>query len=88
MSSITLDIGHLELAGVDSIAFVLNMPQRLIDHTRFVHMHHHNELDAAQDGMRQSIELLKKLYKCFVTESAGERSGNRSWSDPDKIKKV
>ena len=96
--SITLDIGHLELAGVDSIAFVQNMPQHLIDRTRFVHMHHHNELelrgvkdhgpllpdcreiealkvllkrkrdvwvilelDAAEDGMRQSIELLKNL---------------------------
>jgi sugar phosphate isomerase/epimerase len=96
--SITLDIGHLELAGVDSIAFVRNMPQHLIDHMRFVHMHHHNELelrrvkdhrpllpdcreiealkvllkrkrdvwvilelDAAEDGMRQSIELLKNL---------------------------
>ncbi len=96
--SITLDIGHLELAGVDSIAFVRNMPQRFIDHMRFVHMHHHNglemsrvkdhlplvpgcreiealqvllkrkqdvwvvlELDAGQDGMRQSIELLKDL---------------------------
>jgi sugar phosphate isomerase/epimerase len=96
--SITLDIGHLELAGIDSIAFVQDMPQRLIGRTRFVHVHHHNErephgvkdhrplvpgcreiealkvlltrkqdvwvvleLDAAQDGMRQSIELLKNL---------------------------
>lgn len=96
--SITLDIGHLELAGIDSIAFVRNMPQRLIDRMRFVHMHHHDEwqsygvkdhrpllpgcreiealkvllkrkndlwvvleLDAAQDGMRQSIELLQSI---------------------------
>jgi sugar phosphate isomerase/epimerase len=96
--SITLDIGHLELAGVDSIAFVRDMAQCLIDRTRFVHMHHHNEQeqlgikdhlplvpgcreiealkvllkrkqdvwvvlerDAAQDGIRQSIEFLKNL---------------------------
>jgi hypothetical protein len=32
------------------------------------------ELDAAQDGMRQSIELLKNLLKCFVTENAGEEA--------------
>jgi hypothetical protein len=96
--SITLDIGHLELAGLDSVSFVQNMPQRLIDRLQFVHMHHHDgndthwvkdhkplvagcreiealkvllarksdvyvvlELDAAEDGMRQSIELLEQL---------------------------
>ncbi len=96
--SLTLDIGHLELAGLDSVSFVRNMPQRLIDRMRFVHMHHYDgadthwvkdhkplvagcreiealkvltqrrsdlfvilELDAAEDGMAKSIELLKKL---------------------------
>ncbi len=94
--SITLDIGHLELAGLDSVSFVRDMPQRLIDRMQFVHMHHHDgndthwvkdhkplvpgcreiealkvllarksdirvilELDAAEDGMAQSIELLR-----------------------------
>jgi sugar phosphate isomerase/epimerase len=93
--SITLDIGHLELAGLDSVTFVRNMPQHLVERTAFVHMHHHDasephdvkdhrplvagcremealeellnrkqdvrvilELDAAEDGMRRSIELL------------------------------
>ncbi len=96
--SLTLDIGHLELAGLDSVSFVRNMPQPLIDRMQFVHMHHHDggsthsvkdhkplvagcreiealkvllerkrdlhvvlELDAGQDGMAQSIELLKGL---------------------------
>ncbi len=94
--SITLDIGHLELAGLDSVAFVRAMPQRLAERIQFVHMHHHDagepravkdhkplvpgcreiealkillkrksnirvilELDAAEDGMGQSIELIK-----------------------------
>jgi sugar phosphate isomerase/epimerase len=96
--SITLDIGHLELAGIDSVGFVRDMPQHLVERITFVHMHHHNEqevrgvkdhwplmpgcrevdalkallkrkrdmrvileLDAVEDGMRQSIELLKNL---------------------------
>ncbi len=42
--SLTLDIGHLELAGLDSTEFVRNMPQRLIGRTTFVHMHHHDPL--------------------------------------------
>lgn len=96
--SITLDIGHLELAGVDSIAFVRDVPQRLIERMQFVHMHHYDEgsphsvkdhkplvpgcreiealklllrrksglrvileLDAAEDGMARSIELIRNL---------------------------
>ncbi len=97
--SITLDIGHLELGGIDSISFVRDMPQRLVNRLRFVHMHHHNsdersdvkdhrplvpgcreiealelllqrksdiwvvlELDAADEGMRRSIEVLKRTF--------------------------
>jgi sugar phosphate isomerase/epimerase len=95
--SLTLDIGHLELAGIESTAFVETMPEHLIARLQFVHMHHHSaeakgvkdhrplvpgcreiealailakrkknlwvivELDAAEEGMKQSIELLQKL---------------------------
>jgi hypothetical protein len=38
--SITIDIGHLESAGVDSIAFVRDLPEKFLDRLRFVHMHH------------------------------------------------
>ncbi len=41
--SITLDIGHLESAGVDSIAFVRDMPEHLARRVNFVHMHHKAE---------------------------------------------
>jgi sugar phosphate isomerase/epimerase len=98
--SLTLDIGHLELAGLDSAEFVRNMPQRLVERTTFVHMHHHDplgqgsvkdhralipdcreiralkellkrkqdlwvvlELDSQEDGMRQSIDLLKQVTR-------------------------
>jgi sugar phosphate isomerase/epimerase len=95
--SITLDIGHLESAGVDSIAFVRALPERLVSRINFVHMHHKAEerygvadhwplveacreiealkallerrkglwvileLDAKEEGMARSIELLMQL---------------------------
>ncbi len=68
--SMTLDIGHLELAGIDSVAFVRNMPHRLIERVTFVHMHHHDpqEEQPVKDhrplvaGCRE-IEALKELLK-------------------------
>jgi sugar phosphate isomerase/epimerase len=95
--SITLDIGHLESAEIDSISLIRDLPERLASRIQFVHMHHKAgerygikdhwplvpgcreiealkvlrsrrpdvrvvlELDAAEDGMGQSIELLKDL---------------------------
>jgi sugar phosphate isomerase/epimerase len=47
-ASITLDIGHLELAGIDSIEFVKNLEPDFIDLIEFVHMHRVN-------GMRGGI---------------------------------
>ncbi len=38
----TFDIGHLELAGLDSAAFIRNMQPALIQRIRFAHMHHHD----------------------------------------------
>ena len=40
--SMTLDIGHLELAGLDSAAFIRNMQPALIRRIRFAHLHHHD----------------------------------------------
>lgn len=95
--SITMDIGHLESAGVDSIAFVRRLPERLLGRIAFVHMHHKGEerwgvmdhwplvpgcreiealktlldrkrdlravleLDAGDDGVKRSTELLRNL---------------------------
>jgi sugar phosphate isomerase/epimerase len=41
--SITIDIGHLESADIDSISFVETMPERLAERVSFVHMHHKAE---------------------------------------------
>lgn len=38
--SITVDIGHLESAGLDSAAFIRDLPAPLLERVRFVHMHH------------------------------------------------
>lgn len=95
--SITLDIGHLEGGGVDSISFISALQENLVQRIRFVHIHHHDEhahgvkdhrplvagcremealglllkrkkdlwviveLDAADVGMKTSIELLEQL---------------------------
>lgn len=95
--SITLDIGHLEGAGVDSTGFIRELPEVIVRRLKFVHIHHHDEsaegvrdhrplvpgcrelealailigrkkdvwviaeLDAAEQGMKESIELLKQI---------------------------
>lgn len=38
-SSITLDIGHLEAAGIDSPGFVKSLPPGLVEKINYVHMH-------------------------------------------------
>ena len=40
--SITLDIGHLELAGMNSVEFVKSLDQQLVERIRYVHMHRQN----------------------------------------------
>jgi hypothetical protein len=96
--TITLDIGHLELAGINSVVFVRELPPVLLSRLQFVHIHHHDgnsthwvrdhrplvpgcrevealklllsrkqdlwvivELDASEQGMAESIELLRQV---------------------------
>lgn len=40
--SITLDIGHVEAAGIDSSKFINNLKQETINKIEFVHMHRNN----------------------------------------------
>lgn len=65
--SVTLDIGHLEGAGIDSIAFIDRLQQAVMNRIRFVHIHHHDpEAQGVKDhrplvpGCRE-IEALKLL---------------------------
>jgi sugar phosphate isomerase/epimerase len=40
--SITLDIGHVEVAGMDSVQFVNFLDTSLIDKIQYVHLHRNN----------------------------------------------
>jgi len=67
--SITIDIGHLESADIDAIAFIRDMPERLASRINFAHMHHKaEERYGIKDhwplvsGCRE-IEALKELLK-------------------------
>jgi sugar phosphate isomerase/epimerase len=42
--SVTLDIGHVESAGLDSVEFVRSLDHGIIDKLQFVHMHRNNGL--------------------------------------------
>ncbi len=42
--SITLDIGHIESSGLDSIEFIKTLDKTHIQNTQFVHMHRNNGL--------------------------------------------
>ena len=41
--SITIDIGHLESAAIDSFSFIRTLPDRLISRVHFAHVHHKAE---------------------------------------------
>ncbi|MGB9715892.1 MAG: hypothetical protein ACPL1G_05755 [Thermodesulfovibrionales bacterium] len=43
-TSITIDIGHLEAAGIDSVNFVKELGEDLIEKINFVHIHRYNGL--------------------------------------------
>ena len=41
-NSITLDIGHVELAGFDSVEFIRSLDRGIIDKIHYVHLHRNN----------------------------------------------
>ncbi|HUL00899.1 MAG TPA: hypothetical protein VLX29_08600 [Nitrospirota bacterium] len=41
--SITIDIGHMESAGIDSIDYVRLMPERFVERVNYIHLHHKAE---------------------------------------------
>jgi hypothetical protein len=42
--SVTLDIGHVEGAGFDSVKYVSELPAAVVEKIDYVHMHHNNGL--------------------------------------------
>jgi endonuclease IV len=68
--SVTLDIGHLEAAGIDSIRFISELDTDIINKIQFVHLHRYNSLE--ENGIKdhwslvegcKEIEALKILLK-------------------------
>ena len=65
--SITLDIGHLEVAGIDSVQFVRTLEPDLLEALDFVHMH---RVNGVRGGIRdhwglttdcRELQALKEL---------------------------
>ena len=47
-SSVTIDIGHLEAAGIDSIKFINELGIDIIDKINYVHLHRYNGLNRSE----------------------------------------
>lgn len=41
--SVTIDLGHVESAGLDSIEFVKNLDREIVDKTEYIHMHRNSD---------------------------------------------
>ncbi len=67
--NITLDIGHVESAGYDSVAFVTSLDAATVDKIRFVHMHRNNGLHGGitdhwpLNRECRELQALKQLLK-------------------------
>jgi hypothetical protein len=72
-SSITLDIGHLEVAGIDSIEFAGNLPPELLDAIDFVHMH---RVNGVRGGIRDHWGLTENCRELkALRELLGRKKG-------------
>ncbi|MDI6889741.1 MAG: hypothetical protein QMC83_02210 [Thermodesulfovibrionales bacterium] len=56
-NSVTLDIGHVEAAGIDSVRFVKELKADIIDKLSFVHIHRYN--GPHNGGLRDHWGLLE-----------------------------
>jgi sugar phosphate isomerase/epimerase len=56
-TSVTIDIGHIEAAGIDSLKFIQGLGKDIIEKLNFVHIHRFNGLHGG--GLRDHWGLLK-----------------------------
>ncbi len=56
-ASVTLDIGHLEAAGIDSIRFIKELETDIINKINYVHLHRYNGLH--RSGLKDHWSLSK-----------------------------
>lgn len=64
-SSITIDIGHLEAAGIDSYKAVRDFPSDLLNRLEFVHLHRNNGLRA---GLTDHWPITRKCREVKALE--------------------
>lgn len=65
-TSITIDIGHLEAAGIDSVKFIRELGKDLIEKINFVHIHRYN--GPHNGGLRDHWGLLKDCRELKALE--------------------
>lgn len=72
-TSVTLDIGHVEAAGIDSERFVIELEKDIIDKLNYVHLHRYNGL---HDGLLDHWSLLEGCRELSAFEHLLERKQN------------
>ncbi|MEW6214477.1 MAG: hypothetical protein AB1478_04630 [Nitrospirota bacterium] len=72
-TSVTLDIGHVEAAGIDSERFVIELEADIIDKLNFVHIHRYNGL---HDGLMDHWSLLEGCRELSALRRLLERKPN------------
>lgn len=70
-TSVTLDIGHVETTGIDSVRFVRELETDIIDKLSFVHLHRYN--GPHDDGLRDHWGLLEGCRELRALEYLLER---------------
>lgn len=72
-TSFTLDIGHVEAAGIDSERFVIELEGDIIDKLDYVHLHRYNGL---HDGLLDHWSLLEGCRELRAFEHLLKRKRN------------
>ena len=73
-SSVTIDIGHLEAAGIDSIRFIRELETDIINKVNYVHLHRCNGLHWS--GLRDHWSLVKGCRELQALEVLLERKND------------
>ncbi|MEW6675858.1 MAG: hypothetical protein AB1348_07665 [Nitrospirota bacterium] len=72
-TSITLDIGHVEAAGIDSERFVAELEADIIDKLSFIHLHRYN---GPHDGLMDHWSLLEDCRELRALRRLLDRKQN------------
>jgi hypothetical protein len=71
---VTLDVGHLEAAGINSLRFVKELEADIVERLDFVHLHRYN--GPHNGGLRDHWSLLKDCRELRAVERLLERKEN------------